>query len=122
MVRKTQLSSKGVVVCEIHAPDSPLSNKRRAPDVAKHITEKRYKRKLIISEDSSDNEVVPGTPIASTSPMVTSLPIVSSISHVSTISHTSTIPLEIVVTMSFTEEVPISNILLTYLIRGKMLQ
>ena len=122
MVRKTQVSGKGVVVREIHAPVSSLPRKRHAHDVEKHFTEKRYKRKLVIRDDSSDNKVVPDTPIASTSPMVTSTPIVSLISNVSTISPTTTIPLEILVTKSFTEEVPISNIAVNVLIRGQMLQ
>ncbi|CAH1421950.1 unnamed protein product [Lactuca virosa] len=101
MVHKTQVSSKGVVVHEIPAPVSPLSKKRRAHDVAKHITQKRYKRKLVIRDDSSENEVVPDTPIASTS-MVTSTPIISSISNVSIISPTPTIPLKEIGNQVFT--------------------
>ncbi|CAH1452453.1 unnamed protein product [Lactuca virosa] len=68
-VRKTQVSSKGVVIREIPAPASPSSKKRRAHDVAKHITEKRYKRRLVVRDDSSDNEAVPETPLLSIAPM-----------------------------------------------------
>ncbi|CAI9277866.1 unnamed protein product [Lactuca saligna] len=110
MVRKTQVSSRGVVIREIPAPVSPLSKKRRAHDVAKHITKKRNKRKLVIRDDSPENDGVPDTPMASSSATVTSTPIISLVSHVSTISTTTTIPIEIYVTKSYNEEVPISNI------------
>ena len=82
-----------------------MSKKRRAQDVAKHITKKLYKkRKMIIRNESSEDEVVPETPLVSTSPMVNiSLPITSQIST------TTTIPLEVVTTKSVHEEVPTSD-------------
>lgn len=109
-VRKTQVSSKGVVFREIPAPASPQSKKKRAHDVAKHITEERYKWKFIVRDDLSENKAIPETPLVSTSLMVISTPIISSVSYVTTVEPTVTIPLEIMVSKSVTEEAPISNI------------
>ncbi|CAH1413073.1 unnamed protein product [Lactuca virosa] len=108
-LRKTQLSRKGVVVREIHAPVSPLSKKGRVDDVAKHITEKRYKRKLVIRDDSSENDVVADTPPVLSSPMVTLSTFISYVSPTPIITPSTSIPLEIVVTKSIFKEVPISN-------------
>ncbi|CAH1436121.1 unnamed protein product [Lactuca virosa] len=48
-VRKPQLSHQGVIFREVPAPVSPLSKKRRAEDVAKHISKKKKRqRKLVI--------------------------------------------------------------------------
>ncbi|CAH1427296.1 unnamed protein product [Lactuca virosa] len=44
-VHKVQVSSKRVIVRDIPTPSSPSSKKRRAQDVVKHISKKRYKQK-----------------------------------------------------------------------------
>ncbi|CAI9293706.1 unnamed protein product [Lactuca saligna] len=75
LVRKALLNRKGVLVRETPTPFSPSSKKRRAKDVAKHIADKRKKRKLVIHEESSDSEIVPETPLGSNSPIKTSTPI-----------------------------------------------
>ncbi|CAH1440504.1 unnamed protein product [Lactuca virosa] len=67
-VRKTQINSRGVIVRDIPTPVSPSSKKRRAEGVAKHIVEKRKKRKLVVREESSDSEIVPDAPLGSNSP------------------------------------------------------
>ncbi|CAH1448722.1 unnamed protein product [Lactuca virosa] len=62
-VRKPQLSHQGVIFREVPALVSPLSKKRRAEDVAKHISKKKKRqRKLVIQEASSEEEIVPETP------------------------------------------------------------
>ncbi|CAH1440590.1 unnamed protein product [Lactuca virosa] len=102
-VRKVQVSSKGVIVREIPTPASPSSKKRRAQDVINHISKKQYKRKIVLRDDSSKNEVVPDTPPVSSTPMVTSVPIISSVTLIIPIAPSTTIPLEIVVTKSISE-------------------
>ena len=54
--------------------------------------------------------MVPDTPPVLSTPMVTSVPIISSVTPIIPIEPSTTIPLEIVVTKSTYEEVPISNI------------
>ncbi|CAH1440853.1 unnamed protein product [Lactuca virosa] len=65
LVRKAQINRREVIIREIPAPVSLCSRKRRAEDVAKHIAEKRKKRKLVIHEESSDSEIFPETPLGS---------------------------------------------------------
>lgn len=77
--------------------------------MAKHITEKRKKRKLVVREESSDSDIVPETPLGSNSPKVSTPLVTSSVPPTTTIIPITTIPLEIVVTKSVIEEVPISN-------------
>ncbi|CAH1446808.1 unnamed protein product [Lactuca virosa] len=43
-VRKPQLSHQGFIFREVPAPVSPLSKKRRAEDVAKHISKKNTRQ------------------------------------------------------------------------------
>ncbi|KAL7602722.1 hypothetical protein Lser_V15G16687 [Lactuca serriola] len=106
-IRKAEVSSKGVTIRSIPAPVSPGKKRQRAEDVAKNMQRTLgKKRKMVIRNESSDEEVVLETPPVTT--MVTvSLPI-SQPSHISTtISQTQ--PLEIALTKSITEEVPISD-------------
>ncbi|CAH1431812.1 unnamed protein product [Lactuca virosa] len=60
-VRKPQLSHQGVIFREVPAPVSPLSKKRRAEDVDKHISKKKKRqRKLVVSKVSGlvrDSEI-----------------------------------------------------------------
>ncbi|CAH1435499.1 unnamed protein product [Lactuca virosa] len=67
IVHKAQLNRKGVKVREIPAPVSPLSKKRRAEEMAKHIAKKTKKRKLIVREGSSESKIVLETPLGLTS-------------------------------------------------------
>ncbi|CAI9302036.1 unnamed protein product [Lactuca saligna] len=62
-VRKTQVSHQGVIFREIPALVSPSSKKRMATDMAKHISKKKQ-RKLVLSSDSTTDEVdvIPETP------------------------------------------------------------
>ena len=60
-------------------------------------------------DESSDSEIVPDTPLGSTPPKVSTLIISSLASPTTTIFSTVSIPLEIGVTKSFSEEVPISD-------------
>ncbi|CAH1422514.1 unnamed protein product [Lactuca virosa] len=54
-VHKPQLSHQGVIFREVPAPVLPLSKKRRAEDVAKHISKKKKRqRKLVTQEESSE--------------------------------------------------------------------
>ncbi|KAL7605237.1 hypothetical protein Lser_V15G14681 [Lactuca serriola] len=103
-IRKTGVSSKGAAFRNVPAPVSPGSKRKRAQEVAKHITQKLYKkRKMIIRNESSDEEVVPETPPVSISTVVTvSLPIISQIST------TTSIPLKVVTNKPVSEEVPTS--------------
>ncbi|KAL7617007.1 hypothetical protein Lser_V15G03290 [Lactuca serriola] len=120
-IRKTEVSSKGAIFRDVPTPVSPGSKRRRAAEVAKHITQKLYKkRKLVIQNESSDDEVVPETPPVSTTVTVT-LPITSQVSTtISTplevVTHTSVLEEEIisdkVINVSNTET-PITNIELT---------
>ncbi|CAH1427120.1 unnamed protein product [Lactuca virosa] len=65
-VRKPQIGRKGILICEIPVPVSPQTKKRRAEDMAKKISKKqkpqKKQRKLVLQEDSTDEEVVPDTP------------------------------------------------------------
>ena len=58
-ILKPHLNRQGVKVHESPALVSPSSKKRRVEDMAKHITEKRKKRKLVVREESSDSVIVP---------------------------------------------------------------
>ncbi|KAL7591219.1 hypothetical protein Lser_V15G33877 [Lactuca serriola] len=120
-IRKAEVSSKGVTIRSIPAPVSPGQKRQRAEDVAKNM--KRTlgkKRKMVIHNESSDDEVVPETPPIS-------LPITTMVTVPLPISQPSQIPppisqpsqsspiisqtqlLEIDLTKSITEEVPISD-------------
>lgn len=65
LIRKAQLNLKGVLVREIPTPRSPSTKKRRAEDLAKKISKKSKKRKLVIHDLSSDSEIIPETPLGS---------------------------------------------------------
>ncbi|XP_052619606.1 uncharacterized protein LOC128125976 [Lactuca sativa] len=107
-IRKTEVSSKGATFHDVPAPVSPGSKRKRAQDVAKHMQQTlSKKRKLIICNESSDEEVVPETPPVSVVVTV-SLPPVS-IPITSQISTTTSIPLEVVTTKSVSKEVPTSD-------------
>ena len=106
-IRKAEVSSKGVTIRSIPAPVSPGKKRQRAEDVAKNMQRTLIKRrKMVIRNESSDEEIVPETPPV-TSTVNVSLPII----HTSQISTTLplTKPLEIVTTKSVSEEVPISD-------------
>lgn len=63
LVRKPHVTRQGVVVREFQAPVSPSLEKRRAKDMAKHISKKIKKQKLSLQDPSSeDKEEVPETP------------------------------------------------------------
>ncbi|CAI9302356.1 unnamed protein product [Lactuca saligna] len=55
-------SKTGFILQEVPIPVSPSSNKRRAKDVAKHISKKMKKTTLILQDDSMKEEEVPETP------------------------------------------------------------
>ncbi|CAI9277985.1 unnamed protein product [Lactuca saligna] len=57
-------SKSGVVIHEVQAPVSPSSKKRRAEDIAKHISKKIKKLKLVIQKVHSEEEEFPKTPEA----------------------------------------------------------
>ncbi|KAL7601073.1 hypothetical protein Lser_V15G24877 [Lactuca serriola] len=106
-IRKAEVSSKGVTIRSIPAPVSPGKKRQRVEDVAKNMQRTLVKRrKMVIRNESSDEEVVPKTPPVTTMVNV-SLPILSTSQISTTISQTQ--PLEIVLTKSVTEEVPISD-------------
>ncbi|CAI9286464.1 unnamed protein product [Lactuca saligna] len=61
---KPQLNSKGVVFHEIPTPVSIASKKRLSKYMTKRISKKQKKqRKLILNEDSMEDEVVPASPL-----------------------------------------------------------
>ena len=65
VVRKPQVTHQGVLFREIPAPVSPSSKKRRALDMAKHISKKKKKTitTIIFSESTDDeDERIPETP------------------------------------------------------------
>ncbi|CAI9286562.1 unnamed protein product [Lactuca saligna] len=66
VVCKPQVSHQGVIFRDILAPASPSSKKRRATDMAKHISKKKKKSWVIISSESTadENETIPETPKA----------------------------------------------------------
>ncbi|KAL7612549.1 hypothetical protein Lser_V15G06652 [Lactuca serriola] len=106
-IRKAEVSSKGVTIRSILAPVSPGKKRQRAEDVAKNMQRTLVKRrKMVIHNESSDEEIVPENPPV-TSMVNVFLPII----HTSQISTTlpQTKPLEIVPTKSVSEEVPISD-------------
>ncbi|KAL7607644.1 hypothetical protein Lser_V15G16187 [Lactuca serriola] len=120
-IRKAEVSSKGVTIRSIPAPVSPGQKRQRAEDVAKNM--KRTlgkKRKMVIHNESSDDEVVPETPPISL-PITTMVTVPLPISQPSQISPPISQPsqssliisqtqlLEIDLTKSITEEVPISD-------------
>ncbi|KAL7586161.1 hypothetical protein Lser_V15G40639 [Lactuca serriola] len=110
-IRKAEVSSKGVTIRSIPAPVSPGKKRQRAEDVAKNMQRTLgKKRKMVIRNESSDDEVVPETPPISlpiTTMVTVSLPI-SQPSQISPIISQTQL-LEIALTKSITEEVPISD-------------
>lgn len=74
LVRKSQIDRRGVIVRKIPTPVSLSSKKDRVEDVAKHIAEKRKKRKLFVRDESSDSEIVPETLLGSKSPITSANP------------------------------------------------
>ncbi|CAH1446567.1 unnamed protein product [Lactuca virosa] len=61
--RKAHITRKGVMIREVPAHVSPSSKKRIAEDMAKQISKKTKKRKLVLQHPSSeDEEEVPETP------------------------------------------------------------
>ncbi|CAI9264932.1 unnamed protein product [Lactuca saligna] len=57
VVRKPHVTHQGVIIREIPAPISPSSKKRRAEDMAKHISQKKKQtRKLVMTTESTENE------------------------------------------------------------------
>ncbi|CAI9260639.1 unnamed protein product [Lactuca saligna] len=65
VVRKPQVTHQGLLFREIPTPASPSSKKRRATDMAKHISKKKKKKsKMIISSESTtdEDETIPETP------------------------------------------------------------
>ncbi|KAL7595681.1 hypothetical protein Lser_V15G29838 [Lactuca serriola] len=66
-IRKAEVSSKGVTIRSIPAPVSPGKKRQRAEDVAKNMQRTLVKRrKMVIRNESSDEEVVPETPPVTT--------------------------------------------------------
>ncbi|KAL7604923.1 hypothetical protein Lser_V15G18161 [Lactuca serriola] len=108
---KAEVSSKGVTIRSIPAPVSPGKKRQRAEDVAKNMQRTLgKKRKLVIRNESSDDEVVPETPPISlpiTTMVTVSLPISQPSQSSPIISQTQL--LEIDLTKSITEAVPISD-------------
>ncbi|CAI9302926.1 unnamed protein product [Lactuca saligna] len=105
-IRKAEVSSKGVTIRSIPAPVSP-ARKDNGLKMLQNMQRTLVKRrKMVIRNESSDEEVVPETPPV-TSMVNVSLPMI----HTSQISTTipQTKPLEIVLTKSVSEEVPISD-------------
>ncbi|CAI9280023.1 unnamed protein product [Lactuca saligna] len=47
---KPHVTRKGVIICEVKAPVPPYSKKRGATDMAKHISKKIKKRKLVLEK------------------------------------------------------------------------
>ncbi|CAH1412933.1 unnamed protein product [Lactuca virosa] len=74
MVRKPHVTHRGVIIRDIPTPVSPSLKKRRVEDVAKHITKKQKKRRLIIRQDSVYDEIVPETQLPSISSQKKSTP------------------------------------------------
>ncbi|KAL7604851.1 hypothetical protein Lser_V15G19577 [Lactuca serriola] len=110
-IRKAEVSSKGVTIRSIPAPVSPGQKRQRAEDVAKNMQRTlEKKKKLVIRNESSDDEVVPETPPISlpVTTMVTVPPPISQPSQSSPIISQTQL-LEIDHTKSITEEVPISD-------------
>ncbi|CAI9299282.1 unnamed protein product [Lactuca saligna] len=66
VVRKPQVTHQGLLLREIPAPASPSSKKPRATDMAKHISKKKKKSKMIISSEYAvhEDETIPETPEA----------------------------------------------------------
>lgn len=56
------MTRQGVTIREVQAPVSPLSKKRIAEDMAKNISKKIKKRKLVLQKESFDDDKVPETP------------------------------------------------------------
>ncbi|KAL7609544.1 hypothetical protein Lser_V15G13888 [Lactuca serriola] len=110
-IRKAEVSSKGVTIRNIPAPVSPGQKRQRAEDVAKNMQRTLVKkRKMVIHNESSDEEVVPETPPISL-PITTMVTVPLPISQPSQISPpiSQTQLLEIDLTKSIHEEVPISD-------------
>ncbi|KAL7609165.1 hypothetical protein Lser_V15G10960 [Lactuca serriola] len=106
-IRKAEVSSKGVTIRSILAPVSPGKKRQRAEDVAKNMQRTLVKRrKMVIRNASSDEEVVPETPPV-TSMVNVSLSMILTSQISTTIPQTK--PLEIVLPKSVSEEVPISD-------------
>ncbi|CAI9270235.1 unnamed protein product [Lactuca saligna] len=64
--RKPHFSHHGFIFREILDPASPSSKNRRATDMAKHISRKKKKGRVILSSESTtdENETIPETPEA----------------------------------------------------------
>ncbi|CAI9276555.1 unnamed protein product [Lactuca saligna] len=64
VVRKPQVTHQGLLFHEIPKPASPSSKKQRAIDMAKQISKKKKKSKMIISSESTadEDETIPETP------------------------------------------------------------
>ncbi|KAL7607148.1 hypothetical protein Lser_V15G19426 [Lactuca serriola] len=106
-IRKAEVSSKGVTIRSIPAPISPGKKRQRAEDVSKNMQRTLVKRrKMVIRNESSDEEIVPETPPVPSTVNV-SLPIIPTSQISTTLPLTK--PLEIVTTKSVSEEVPISD-------------
>ncbi|XP_023735583.2 uncharacterized protein LOC111883500 [Lactuca sativa] len=62
-IRKAEVNSKGVTICSIPTPVSPGKKRQRAEDVAKNMQRTLVKRrKMVIHNESSDEEIVPENP------------------------------------------------------------
>ncbi|CAI9273886.1 unnamed protein product [Lactuca saligna] len=65
MLRKPHVTGKGVVIREVLVHVSLSSKKRKAEDMAKHISKKQKKklRKLVINDESTEEEVAKDPPV-----------------------------------------------------------
>ncbi|CAI9279740.1 unnamed protein product [Lactuca saligna] len=85
---KPQITRKGVIFRAVQEHVSPASKKRQAEDMAKHISKKQRKKlqKCVIKDDSTEDEVIPKTPISITSTVATIFHVIMTIepSQVST--------------------------------------
>ncbi|CAI9260818.1 unnamed protein product [Lactuca saligna] len=102
VVRKPQITHQGLLFHEVPAHASPSSKRRRATDMAKHISKKKKKKsKMIISSESTadDDETIPETPE------------VNLHKETSTPAHTYIIPPEDSVAKSLSKEAQTSDII-----------
>ncbi|CAI9303810.1 unnamed protein product [Lactuca saligna] len=58
VVRKPQVTHQGVLIHEVQVPVSPSSKKRKAEDMAKHLSKmkKKKSRKLVITNESTEED------------------------------------------------------------------
>ncbi|CAI9290625.1 unnamed protein product [Lactuca saligna] len=82
MICKPRVTRKGVVLREVPVPVSPSAKKRKAEDVAKHISKKQKKklRKLVINDESIEEDAIQDPPPQGTPIVVSSLFVTSTIS------------------------------------------